>query len=230
MSDETQETSVESQEIDTTQENAPKKSKLSASEIVDDRGIPLTNVMKELNRKVGRISELSGKLDLLLQQQTKPSHTSVDNTFMQGAELDEATRRYIDARLMEEKRSVIEKQQETTIQNVLKYYPELDRDSDSYDEEFYKLAVSYEKAIDTMDPERALKAAKLAALDTGRVERLTKSKVIQDDARRSRLLAEGGIEAKDSKKEKNSSINKSAIKNLLKIDPAKVERYMKESK
>ena len=124
----------------------------------------------------------------------------------------------------------MEKKQEAAIHNVLKTFPELDQNSDSYDDEFYKLAVQYEKSIDPLDPERPMKAAKLAALDTGRIEKITKAKVIQDDARRSRMLSEGGIEAKESKKEKASNMNKNALKSLLKIDPAKVEKYIKETK
>lgn len=214
-------------EANASQERQTETQKLSASNIVDERGVPLTNVMKELNRKIGRVTELSNKIDLLLQQQNKPTMVA-DNALIGGAELDDATKRYIDARLLEDQRKTIEKKQEVAIQNVLKTFPDLDQDSESFDKEFYDLAVAYEKTIDPMDPDRPLKAAKLAALDTGRIEKLTKAKVIQDDSRRARILSEGGIEAKESKKEKATTMNKNAIKSLLKIDPAKIEKIMKE--
>lgn len=202
---------------------------LNVNSIVDERGVPLGNVLKEVTRKLGRISEISSKLDMLLQNNVSANVSPDKGAFVATSDvIDSDTKRYIDARLMEDKRAQIEKAQKVVLDTVFKTFPELDKSSDDYDAEFFNLAVEYEKNINELDPDRPMKAAKLAALDLGKVEKITKAKVLQDDARRSRILSEGSAPSKETKKSQpKGNMNNAAISRFLKVDPKKVEKYAK---
>lgn len=209
------------------QTNAAEKS-IGLDKVVDERGVPLGNVLKEMNRKLGRVNELTSKIDMLLQNNVKPAATAPDNG-PAAANIDYDTKAYIDARLNAEKRAMVEKAQQDALNKVFTTFPELDQNSDNYDSKFYNLAVEYEKTIDPLDPDRSFKAAKLAALDIGKIEALTKAKVLQDDSRRARILEEGSAPAKGTKKATPElKMNKSAIATYFKIDPAKVEKRAKQ--
>lgn len=200
---------------------------ITLDKVVDERGVPLGNVLKEMNRKLGRVGDLTSKIDMLLQNNVKPAALTPDNGFT-AANIDNETKAYIDARLNAEKRALVEKSQQESLNKVFKTFPELDQNSDTYDTGFYNLAVEYEKTIDPLDPDRSFKAAKLAALDIGKIEALTKAKVLQDDSRRARILEEGTAPTKTTKKAAaETKMNKAAISQFFKIDPAKVEKKAK---
>lgn len=210
-------------------ENQAPTSKFTTENILDERGVPLSNVLKEVTRKLGRLNEVSSKLDLLLQ--SNHSEKLADKAASSYAsDLDDSAKSYIDARLMEDKKQNIERAQKAALDSVFKTFPELDRNSDDYDASFYELAVEYEKTIDQLDPDRSMKAAKLAALDTGKIEKLQKAKLLQDDSRRNRILSEGSATNKDSKKNAapKQEMNKAMISRFLKVDPAKIAKYAGE--
>lgn len=202
---------------------------MKADQIVDERGVPLTNVLKEMTRKVGRLSDISAKLDLLLQNQTADNASGQGRFKAPEAPLESEVKRYIDARFLEDKKASIDKAQQESIERVFAAFPELNPDSASHDEQFYKLAVEYEKKIDPMDPARSLNAAKLAALDLGRVEQLTKNKLLQDESRRTRYIEEGGSPKKETKAQAKTMSSEQAknLKRHFNIDPKKVEQFTK---
>lgn len=200
---------------------------LTTNDIVDERGVKLSNVFKEVTRKLSRVNDLNTKLDLILQGQQA---RTVDNTSSSAnANLDASVKDYIDARLVADKKAEITSSQQAALKNTYKTFPELDQNSDSFDSDFFQLAIEHEKFIDINDPQRPMKAAKLAALELGKLEKLATQKVLQDEARRSRILGEGSVQPKDTpKKSSTASMNKQALTRLLKIDPALVEKFAKE--
>jgi hypothetical protein len=83
-------------------------------------------------------------------------------------------------------------------------FPELDPDSDSFDEKFYKAVdAEFSSTNQRKDPKGPLKAAKLVALEMGKIEQLTRSSLLKDEARRSRILSEGSSTPREAKKDKD---------------------------
>lgn len=209
---------------------APPATTMTIDKIVDERGVPLGNTMKEMTRKLNRLGDISQKLDMILQNNVSPSYSAPDKGSQSaGNALDVNVKNYIDSLRREDKQKDVEKAQTAVLGTVFKTFPELDKSSDEFDSGFFDLAVEYEKSIDQFDPDRSIKAAKLAALDLGKVEKLTKAKVLQDDARRSRILSEGGTSTKEStaKSAPKQTVNKANLARYFKIDSAKVEKYAK---
>ena len=206
----------------------PAANSISFDQVKDERGVPLGNVLKEVTRKLGRLNDISSKIDMLLQNNVSSATTTPDNGSYGAETIDSETKRYVDARFREEKQALTTKTQRQTLEKVYATFPELDKNSDAYDSKFLDLAIEYEKSIDATDPERPMKAAKLAALDVGKIEALTKAKVLQDDNRRSRILSEGSTSTKETKKATpDLKMNKSAIQQYFKIDPSKIEKRVK---
>ncbi len=209
------------------QENiAAPESSMTVDKIVDERGVPLGNTLKEMTRKFGNISK---KLDMILQNNVPPSYSTADNASDNSPVTDEDVKTFIRTQRAEKAQAVNDAQL-AVLDVVFKTFPELDQQSDDFDKAFFDLAVKHEKSINQADPDRSIKAAKLAALDLGKMEKLTKSKVLQDDARRSRILSEGGTSTKESsaKSAPKSEINKSFLNQYFKLDAAKVAKYAKE--
>lgn len=200
---------------------------ITADKVVDERGVPITNVLKEVTRKLGRINEVNAKLDMLLQNNVQSPAAVKAQTGVESVSGSTDLAARIKA-LEVDKLADRERAQKAALDTVFKTFPELDRDSESFDSQFFDLAVEYENAIDIKDPQRPLKAAKLAALDLGKTEKLIKSKVLQDESRRLQKLSEGAAPTKDQKAGKpEMKMNKSAISRYLKVDPKMVEKYAK---
>lgn len=202
---------------------------ITFDKVVDERGVPLGNVLKEVTRKLGRMNEMNAKLDLLLQT-TTPSTQLPDEGAEVARGVDSKTKSYIDSRFEKAQYAEVEKAQKLSIDQVFKTFPELSKSSDDFDPEFLDLATNYESNMNPKDPERPMKAAKLAALDLGKIERITKARVIQDEARRTRMISEGSLPSKESTKQTGPklTINKKNIEKWFKIDAAKVEKFAKE--
>lgn len=214
--------------------NESAEAKINIDKIVDSRGVPLGNLLAEITRKLGRThSDVSAKLDVLMQQQAAvPAQSPDKGADADMLKLDPAVRRAINSVREEIKQDSVEKAQDASLEQVFKTFPELLKSSDDFDQDFFEKAVAIEKTLDRNDPERPMKAAKLAALEVGKLEKLTKAKVIADENRRTRMLAEGGSPSKDASKQNakspKSSVNKAAVQRWFKIDPAKVEKQVKE--
>jgi hypothetical protein len=124
----------------------------------------------------------------------------------------------------------VEYEQRANFQRALEMFPELKQDSDNFDKEFYDLADSHFRySLNKNDPEAPLKAAKLAAVELNKIERLAKAKVLTDDARRNRILSEGGSResANSVKDNTGSQMNDNRLKKLLKVDPDSIRALMK---
>ncbi len=204
---------------------AAPESSMTVDKIVDERGVPLGNTLKEMTRKFGNISK---KLDMILQNNVQPNYSTADNASFNSNVTDEDVKTFIRAQ-REEKAQAINDKQLASLDVVFKTFPELDKESDDFDAVFFNAAIKHEKQFDQFDPDRSLKAAKLAALDLGKMEKLTKSKVLQDDARRSRILSEGGTSTKEAtaKSAPKTELNKAALSQYFKLDAAKVQKYLK---
>jgi hypothetical protein len=169
----------------------------------------LKNVKSEFNRKISKIDE---KINQLINAvANSPRKSSVAETETESPDY----KRYIDARFQEVEKDRVKKGQEQAWSKALELFPELNQESEHYDESFYKLADSFYGSFDlSKDPEAPLKAVKLAALESGKVEKLAKEKLLRDEARRSRMIAEGGSIPKDMKREKAPNLNEQNLARL----------------
>lgn len=203
---------------------------ISTEKIVDARGVPLGNILAEIQRKLGRTQEsVNAKLDMILQGNRVADKAPIDPPVT----IDTDIKQYVDSQLApfkEDKQTTLLKAQKASLDSVFKTFPELNKNSDEFDNQFFDLAVEFEEKMDASDPQRPLKAAKLAALELGKLEKLTKAKVLQDENRRNRILSEGSAPSKETSKAsgKKLDMNNKAIKQFLKIDPAKIEQVLKD--
>lgn len=190
---------------------------------------PTKNLKAEFNRK---LSKMQQQMDQRLQQilTAVSSSSAQTNTPAEKADFEEPEyKRYVDARFQESQKEQVKRGQESAWQNALELFPELNPDSEAFDEKFYKVADKFYGTFDlTRDPEAPLKAAKLAALEVGKIEQLTKEKLLKDDARRSRLIAEGAGSPRDAKREKPIQLNVGALAKLGIKDPKKLEERVKK--
>lgn len=191
-----------------------------ATQSTSDKADPIKNLKGEFQRK---LSKLDDKLNQILntvggrsQQVSEP----VDET----ADTDTTVKQYVSSALTKDK-------QMTAWNETLDMFPELNPDSEQFDEKFYK-AVDMEFTSNQLkDPRGPLKAAKLVALELGKIEQLTRQSLMKDEARRSRIISEGATSPREAKKEKDPSSNFNA-KGLAKlgIDPKKLAERMKNNK
>lgn len=218
------------------QANAANVPTVSIDSVVDKRGVPLGNVLAEVNRKLAQgLQATNQKLDALLQLQTQGASPDKGKSATQTQipeGIDPKVVNFVQDALSKERQAEIAKAQKAALDSVYKTFPELDQNSESFDTEFFNLAVEIENTISEKDPQRSMKAAKLAALELGKVEKITKAKVVADEANRRRILSEGGAQSKETrapqKKMSTENMNKAAIKQFFKVDPAEVEKYAKE--
>jgi hypothetical protein len=193
---------------------------------------PTKNLKAEFNRKLSKMQQqMDNRLQQILQAVTSPTGSQA-NAPAEKADFEEPEyKRYVDARFQESHKEVVKQGQESAWQKALELFPELNQDSDTFDEKFYKVADKYYGSFDlTRDPDAPLKAVKLAALEIGKIEQLTKERLLKDDARRSRLIAEGAGSPRDAKREKPVQLNVGALAKLGIKDPKKLEERVKAMK
>jgi hypothetical protein len=183
------------------------------------------NLKAEMNRKISKMST-DLKQEIIDLKRLLSSKSSVEET----TTVEPDMKRYVDARFQEQHKDEVRKNQESSWSQAIATFPELDENSDSFDEKFFKLADKYYGSFDLgRDSEAPLKAVKLAALEMGKVEQLAREKVIKDEARRSRIISEGASPSRESKKSKEPSLNESALKKLG-INPDKLKARIKGNK
>lgn len=189
------------------------------------------NKLAELLRKVNKVSELDKKVDQLLSYVSsiqQPAPAPVSPVF-EGSDDEYVTK----AELRAQERIAAERQikslQKQSLDSAKQMFPELDKNSEHYDKEFYQLTDElFASSINPADPDGPLKAAKLAAVELNKIEKLARSKVLNDDARRNRILAEGGVEPKSSQAEKSvSKVNSTRLKQYLGVDADKIKARIK---
>ncbi len=180
---------------------------------------PMKNLKGEFNRK---FSKLENMVATLIQSQ---SRNSAPQPADEAVEVDTDVKQYVSSVITEQK-------QVEAWQQALQMFPELNSDSEDFDEKFYK-AVDAEFSMNgRKDPKGPLKAAKLAALELGKLEQLTKANLLKDEARRSRIISEGSSTPREAKKEKDvtANFNVNALAKLGIKDPTKLAKRIKDNK
>lgn len=182
---------------------------------------PIKNLKGEFQRKISKLDEkLTAVLNAVQQGRTGSVSESVDET----AEVDTDVKKYVDTAFTHQK-------QVDAWQEALTMFPELNPESDGFDEKFYKAVDAEFSSNQRRDPKGPLKAAKLAALEMGKFESLTKANLLKDEARRSRIMSEGISTPRDAKKEKDpaATFNTRGLAKLG-INPEKLAKRIKDNK
>lgn len=197
----------------------------SSAEAPKNNTVPVENRVAELNRK---FSGLTSKIDQLIESLQANSNQNV------GAERPDAraesVKGYDDvSRLRDE---ILTDKHRDSFKRAVEAFPELDKDSESYDEGFWKETDAlYRQLSATRDPEAPIKAAKFVALERGKFAQLERQKVLADESRRTRIMSEGGIAPKSASKPKETvPSNLQTLATLLGADQAKLKEHVSKNK
>lgn len=183
---------------------------------------PIKNLKGEFQRKMSKLDE---KLNAVLNAvQARGNAQGSNQSADEAVDGDTDVKQAVNA-------AFTEQHQRTAYQNAVEMFPELNPESDSFDEKFYKAVDVEFSSNQRRDPNGPLKAAKLVALEMGKIEQLTRTSLLKDEARRSRLLSEGSSTPRDAKKDKDpaSHFNKQGLARLG-INPEKLAKRMKDNK
>lgn len=183
---------------------------------------PIKNLKGEFQRKISKLDE---KLSAVLAAIQQPRTATVSQPVEETVEVDTGVKQYVDTVFTHQK-------QVDAWQEALTMFPELNPESESFDEGFYKAVDAEFSTNQRKDPKGPLKAAKLAALELGKIEALTKANLLKDEARRSRIMSEGLSTPREAKKEKDVSanFNITALAKLGIKDPTRLAKRIKENK
>lgn len=221
---------------DDEQENeTPKVTPLSLEEIKDKKGVPLSNRLAEQARKA---DALGSKLDEIMQQIQAFAGSQQNSQTARPADeagstnsyyIDDDYKAYVDAKFQQQEYQKLEKERETFIQKAHQEFPELMSSSESHDPAFLKKANEYlAKAFNQNNPEAPYLAAKMAAAEMGKLEKRARDKVLSDDSRRERILAEGSIDARgNADMDTEPKFNEKRLQKLLGVDPKKLKKRLK---
>ena len=188
-------------------------------------GVPVENRIAELNRKFTQyqrnLDEKLGQLISSLQAVAQPQQTRVvDETPIEGI-LKNNVNVLVDEKIMQLKHA-------ESYQSALQAYPELDPNSDKFDDKFHRLADTYYASLKASGfADAPLKAVRMAAMDLGKYEQIEREKILADEAKRMRTLADGSVPAKQGQKEKGPGYNQT-LASLLKIDAKGMQEHMKK--
>lgn len=185
------------------------------------------NLKGEFNRKLDKMNrEMSQKLDAVLNafSTRNAASAAVSQTADEAPEVDTDVKQYVD-------NIVTQQKQKDAWSEALTMFPELDPESESFDEKFYKAVDAEFSTNQRRDPRGPLKAAKLAALELGKIEQLARQNLLKDEARRSRILSEGASTPREAKKEKDpaAQFNRAGLARLG-INPEKLAQRIKNNK
>lgn len=191
-------------------------------------GVPLENRFAELNRKFTQfqrqLDDKFGQLISSIQTVATPRSASpaVDETPIEGI-LKNNVSSIVDEKIMTYKHA-------ESYQNALHAYPELDPNSDKFDDKFHALADRYYASLKTSGfADAPLKAVRMAALDLGKTEQLERERILADEAKRMRTLGEGTNSPKQGQKNRSETSYNQTLAGLLKIDPKSMDDYMKKN-
>lgn len=185
--------------------------------------VPVENRIAEVNRRLSKLERsIDDKLQTLLSN-LQPAEKAV--TYTQQETTSEA---YMT------KGEYYKQKDSEEYERIKAIYPELDKNSENFDEEFFKLAdVYYQEFSNSKMPalrQKAVqKAVEQAAVETGKFQQLERSKALSDELRRSRLLGEGTTAPKAVQKDAASAIPEN-VKTLAKLFGIDDKRLKKEYK
>lgn len=188
--------------------------------------VPVENRVAELNRKFSKLERsLDEKFSQLISSmngpKSQPAEKAVEATYG-----DPAVESVVNQALLRDKHA-------QSYQQAIQAYPELNPDSESFDERFHKNADSYYRALSsTNDPDAPLKAIRLAAMDLGKFQQVEREKIMADEAKRMRTLGDGVSSPKSAQKGQSSGLPDSvkSLAQLLKVDLKQAENHYKNYK
>jgi Na+/phosphate symporter len=187
----------------------------------------LDNKVAELLRKVNKVGELSTKVDQLLNyvSSSRPAQPAGLPSASDDDDDVPMTKAEYKAYEAFKTKEVLKETQKASLQKAVDAYPELS-DQGS---EFYQMVDKYFAKNFAGEPNGPEEAAAFVAFKLGYNKKAAAEAVLNDDARRSRILSEGGTAARQTAPETpgTSGINENRLKNLLGVDPAKIKARMK---
>lgn len=215
-------TSIDSSTVDTGAEGTPTNAAT---------GVPVENRVAELNRKFSKfertLDEKFSQLINYVQQGAKTAVSAptqaVDKTPIESI-LNSNVETIVNQKIMQQKHA-------ESYQDVLRSYPELNQESDTFDEKFHSKADAYYRALSSInDPEAPLKAVRLAAMDLGKYEQVERERLIADEARRMRTLSDGGSSHKGGQPSQNTDTSKlKGLAGLMGVDTKGLEQHIKKN-
>lgn len=181
---------------------------------------PIKNLKGEFQRKISKLDEKLTAVLNAVQARTATSSTAAE----EAPQVDGDVKHYVDTVFNHQK-------QNDAWNEALGMFPELNPEGDAFDEKFYKAVDAEFSSNLRKDPRGPLKAAKLVAVELGKIEQLTQSKILKDEARRSRILSEGSSTPREAKKNQDpsTSFNVQGLARLG-INPEKLAKRMKANK
>ena len=189
--------------------------------------IPIENRFAELNRKVTQYQrQLDDKFGQLISSiqaiaPQGPVSKAVDETPIEGI-LKNNVSNIVDEKIMTYKHA-------ESYQNALQSYPELDPNSDKFDQSFHALADRYYASLKSSGfADAPLKAVRMAALDLGKTEQLERERILADEAKRMRTLGEGTNSPRQTQKTKDVSYNQT-LAGLLKVNTKDMDEFIKKN-
>lgn len=196
--------------------------------------VPVENRIAEMNRKFNNLSSnLNEKIDQLINfMQTTNTKTPVENTTSYSANPpSNDVVAYTDTAVGKIREELLIEKQKQSFEKALELFPELDPKSDIYDSDFYTLVdAEFKKQAMSKDPNAPLKAAKLVALDQGKLEKLQRNQVLADESRRTRMLSEGGNAPNKASKTKSAMPDSlKQLSQLFGVKTESVEKLMKSN-
>jgi hypothetical protein len=189
--------------------------------------VPIENRFAELNRKFTQfqrqLDDKFGQLISSIQTVAQPGPVSkgVDETPIEGI-LKNNVSSIVDEKIMTYKHA-------ESYQNALQSYPELDPNSDKFDQSFHALADRYYASLKSSGfADAPLKAVRMAALDLGKTEQLERERILADEAKRMRTLGEGTNSPRQGQKTREASYNQT-LAGLLKVDTKGMDDFIKKN-
>lgn len=211
---------MDTQDHSSAAETAAGEAQAPTSEAKNTQQDPIKNLKGEFQRKISKLDEkLNAVLNAVQSRSASPLSQSVEET----PEVDTDVKQYVDTVFTHQK-------QVDAWQEALGMFPELNPESESFDEKFYKAVDAEFSSNLRKDPRGPLKAAKLTAMELGKLEQLTQTKLLKDEARRSRILSEGSSTPREAKKaDPASQFNVKGLARLG-INPDKLAKRIKDNK
>lgn len=230
MTDDNTNEGIENQDTDSN--TSTDVNQAPAASTAAKQGVPVENRIAELTRKMNNsYSKMDEKIDQLINYvQTVSNKPSAGNatTYSTQHEGDEAVA-YTNVAVNKIREEMLVEKQRASFEKAIDLFPELDPKSDHFDEEFYKeVDTEFRQQSLSRDPNAPLKAAKLVALDKGKIEKLQRAQVMADESRRTRILSEGGSTPNKASKAKSGVTDSlRTLGGLLGVKPESIEKFMK---
>lgn len=216
-------------DVNTAMDSSATASTEAVDSTTNTTAVPIENRVSELNRKLSKFEKsLDEKFSQLISyvqgaQQTATAPQAAAEAPITSI-LTSNVESIVNQKIMQQKHA-------ESYQNVLKSYPELNQDSDTFDEKFHSKADAYYRALSaTNDPDAPLKAVRLAAMDLGKFEQIERERVLADEARRMRTLGEGGTSHRGAQANQTSDNQKlKGLAGLLGVKGTDLDAHIKKN-